>query len=55
MLFAFSHFIDLLLMHNYPVCLTLLIQAQFNFPLNEDSYIILFSHKLFLSSFFWFP
>lgn len=41
MLFAFCHFIDLPLMHNYPVCLTLLIQALLNFLLNEDSLIIL--------------
>lgn len=41
MLFAFCHFIDLPLMHNYPVCLTLQIQAPLNFLLNEDSLIIL--------------
>lgn len=28
-------------MHNYLVCLPLLIQAQLNFPSNEDSLIIL--------------
>lgn len=38
---AFCHFIDLPLMHNYPVCLTLLIQALLNFPLKEISLIIL--------------
>lgn len=41
MLFAFCHFIDLPLMHYYLMCLTLLIEAQLNFPSNEDSLIIL--------------